>query len=166
MVGAATETTTAVCHPHLNTKTHFSVLWTRLVYCVSWWHVAWLFYWSLALKCGCSESCELARGQDFHPYPGSWETNDSLVFTRWFPSIPPCSWPRQGFVGHTTRHEVPGCLLPSSHLLPTLGRRSLASWLLGWLAGQEPPMGKKWPRATWQARLSQGSNITAPWGSN
>lgn len=141
------------------------MLWTCSVYCVCWRRAAWLFYWSLALKCGCSESCELAATGtrlwlwDFHPYPGSWETDDSLVLTRWFLSIPPPSWPQQGFVGHTMRHEVPGCLLPKQP--PTVSsRKKVTSWLASWLAGQEPPMSKKWPRATWQARLSQGSNTT------
>lgn len=47
------------CLPTSSQHSVFSV-WTCLVYCVSWRHAAWLFYWSLVLKCGCSKSCELA----------------------------------------------------------------------------------------------------------
>lgn len=129
------------------------MLWTRSVYYVDRRHAAWLFCWSFVLKCGCSKSCEsTSTGArlwpwDVLPYPGSWETDDSSVLARWFLSIPPCSWHSKALQAIQWGTRCRGVCCPGSHPLPPLGRRSLASWLLGWLArslqwtrsGHEPP---------------------------
>lgn len=122
---------------------------------------------TLVLKCGCSKSCDLAAsGTRLWPWDlllcsGRGETDETLVLTRWFLSIPRCSWHSKALKatqwdtgGHTMRHRRPACLLPKQP--PPTSSRKVTSWLVSWLAGQEPSMGKKWPQATGQLCWARG----------
>lgn len=93
-----------------------------LMYGAGWRHVAWLFCWSLVLKCGCRKSWLPLR-----LLPLTWElSDDNLVLTRRLLSIPPCSCLWQGSACHTRRHEMPVCLLSKQ---PS---RKVTSYLASW----------------------------------